>query len=153
MSTYRVCESRTVAFAAILILSAVVATAAMQIKSITIPVPTDDDPVLLTGLDYPGAGWTIEFTSVRVAPDSDEGADPLKLVWTMVASSSRPMVQKVIVEIQLEDKAGKKLKAIKNFVIVKSNAERQEFPFKMKIKQADWERAHTLHIKTTFTVL
>jgi hypothetical protein len=75
------------------------------------------------------------------------------VVWTIVASSSRPMVQKVIVEIQLEDGAGKNLKSIKNFVVVKSNSERQEFPFKMKIKRADWDRAHSVKIRTTFTVL
>jgi hypothetical protein len=135
------------------LLSAVAATAAMQIGSTTIAVPTDDAPVLLTGLAYPGAGWTVEFTSVQVKLASDEGVDQAMVVWTMVASSSRPMVQKVIVEIQLKDGAGKNLKSIKNFVVVKSNTERQEFPFKMKIKRADWDRAHSVKIRTTFTVL
>ena len=42
---------------------------------------------------------------------------------------------------------------MKKFVVVKSNAERQEFPIKMKIKKTDLDRAGKVKIKTTFTVL
>jgi len=138
---------------AVFLLCAVVASAAMQIGSTTIAVPEDDEPVLLAGLSYPGAGWTVEFTSVRVHIDSDKDVDPAIVMWTMSAASSRPMVQKVIIEIFVENSAGKKLKSVKKFVVVKSNSEQQEFPIKMKIKKADWEQAHKVRIKTTFTVL
>lgn len=138
---------------AAIILCALVASAAMQIKTSTIAVPSDDKPVLLAGLDYPGAGWTVEFTSIRLEVDSDLSADPAKIVWTMNASSSRPMVQKVIIELHVEDSAGKKVKSVQKFVVVKSNAENQDFPIKMKVKRVDWERAHKVKIKTTFTVL
>ena len=144
---------RVTGVAAGLAVCAVAAMAAMQIASTTIGLPEDDKPVLLAGLEYPGAGWTIEFTSLRVEVQSEDGVDPAKILWTMNANSSRPMVQKVIVELHVEDGSGKKLKSVKKFVVVKSNAEKQEFPIKMKIKRADWERAHSVKIKTTFTVL
>ena len=63
------------------------------------------------------------------------------------------MVQKVIIEIHLLDGSDKKLKSVKNFVVVKANVERQEFPIKMKIKDEDWQRAEKAHSKVTFTVL
>ncbi len=150
-----VCGTRTrvTGAVALLLLCAVAATAAMQIASTTIGVPEDDQSVLLAGLAYPGAGWTVEFTSVRVHIDSEQDVDPAIVMWTMSATSSRPMVQKVIIELFVEDRAGKKLKSVKKFVVVKSNAEKQEIPIKMKIKRADWERAHKVRIKTTFTVL
>ncbi len=137
----------------ILVVFAVVATAAMQIASTTIGVPDDDKPVLLAGLEYPGAGWTVAITAVRLDVDPDLTADPVPVVWTMVGSSSRPMVQKIIIELDVLDGAGKKVKSTKKFVVVKSNADHQEFPIKMKVKRDDWERAERLRIKTTFTVL
>jgi len=135
-----------------LVLCAVAATAAMQMASTTIGVPKDDKPVLLAGLEYPGAGWTVALTAVQLDA-GPETADPAQVVWTMIGSSSRPMVQKVIIELHVLDGAGKKLKSTKKFVVVKSSTDHQEFPIKMKIKRADWERAHKVQIKTTFTVL
>jgi len=130
-------------------------TAAMKIAAATILIPEDDKPVLLAGLEYPGAGfdWNVALTSVGLQRDPNEGADPVRPVWTFVATSTRPMVQKVILEIHLLDGSGKKIKSTKQFVIVKSNTERQEILVKMKIKRADWERAEKIRIKTTFTVL
>ena len=136
-----------------LLLCAVAAAAAMQMASTTIGVPMDDKPVLLAGLEYPGAGWTVALTAVQLEVEPDEAADPVRVVWTMTGSSSRPMVQKVIIELHVLDSAGKKLKSVKKFVVVKSSTDHQEFPIKMKIKRADWERAHKVQIKTTFTVL
>jgi hypothetical protein len=153
MNESSVWRTRAVSVAALFLFCAAAAMAAMQIKTTIIAVPEDEKPVLLAGLDYPGAGWTIEFTSIRLDVDSDPTADPAKIVWTMTANSSRPMVQKVIIELFVEDDAGKKLKSLKKFVVVKSNAEQQEFPIKMKIKKADLERARKVKIKTTFTVL
>jgi len=146
-------KRRATSVAAFVLSTAAIAMAAMQITSTTVAIPTDEKPVLLTGLEYPGAGWTIEFTSLRVEVQSEEGVDPVKIVWTLSADSSRPMVQKVIIELHVEDASGRKLKSIKKFVVVKSNAEKQEFPIKMKIKKADWEHAQSVKIKTTFTVL
>ncbi len=83
----------------------------------------------------------------------DQAADPVPVVWTMIGSSSSPMVQKVIIELHVLDRAGKKLKSTKKFVVVKSSTDHQEFPINMKIKRADWERADEVQIKTTFTVL
>jgi hypothetical protein len=144
---------RVFSIAAALLSCAVAAIAAMKIATTTIDVPEADKPVLLAGLEYPGAGWTVELTSLRLTLDPDKGADPAQLVWTVIGNSSRPMVQKVIIELHLQDEDGKKLKSVKNFVVVKSNADNQEFPIKMKIKRKDWERADTVQIKTTFTVL
>jgi len=127
----------------------------MKITAATILIPEDDKPVLIAGLEYPGAGfdWNVALTSVGLQRDPNEGADPVRPVWTFVATSTRPMVQKVILEIHLLDGSGKKIKSTKQFVIVKSNTKRQEILVKMKIKRADWERAEKVRIKTTFTVL
>ena len=57
------------------LLGATIATAAMQIASTTIPVPSDEKPVLLSGLEYPGAGWTVGFTAVRLEPDPKHDGD------------------------------------------------------------------------------
>ena len=144
-----------VCLAFLVLLCAEPAVAAMKIASATIPLPADDKPVLLAGLEYPGEGfvWNVALTSVGLQRDPNEGADPARPVWTFVATSSRPMVQKVIIEIHLLDGSGKKIKSMKKFVIIKSNTKRQEVPVKMKIKRADWERAERVRIKTTFTVL
>jgi hypothetical protein len=71
----------------------------------------------------------------------------------MIGTSTRPMVQKVIIEIHLLDGSGKKVKSVKQYVVIKANAKRQEIPIKMKVKRADWVRVERLRIKTTFTVL
>jgi hypothetical protein len=136
----------------LVLLCAEPAVAAMKITAATIQIPEGDKPTLLAGLEY-GFDWKVALTSVRLERDPNEGADPVRPVWTFVATSTRPMVQKVILEIHLLDSSGKKIKSMKKFVIVKSNTERQEIPVKMKIKRADWERTEKVRIKTTFTVL
>ena len=141
-----------VCLAFLALLCAEPAVAAMKITAATILIPEGDKPTLLAGLEY-GVDWKVSLTSVRLERDPNEGADPVSLVWMIVATSTRPMVQKVIIEIHLLDGSGKKIKSAKQFVIVKSNTERQEVPVKMKIKRADWERAEKVRIKTTFTVL
>lgn len=146
-------EMRVSCFVVTVLVCATAAIAAMKIATTTVPLPDDEKPVLLSGLEYPGAGWTVALTSMWLEIDSAADADPVQAVWTMVGSSSRPMVQKVIVEVFLQDGAGKNLKTLKKFIVVKSNVERQEFPVKMKVKRADWERAERVLIKTTFTVL
>ena len=128
------------------------ALAAMKIASTTIPIPEGDKPTLLAGLEYPGE-WTVAITSVQLVRDPEESADPVKPVWKMIGTSTRPMVQKVIIEIHLLDGSGKKLKSVKQYVVIKANAKSQEIPIKMKVKRADWERVERLRIKTTFTVL
>jgi len=128
------------------------AMAAMKIASATIAIPEDDKPVLLAGLEY-GAEWYVTFTSVRLQRDPKESADPVRPVWVFSATSSRPMLQKVIVEIHLLDETGNKIMATKQFVVVKSNTKDQEIPIKTKLKRADWERAKRVRIKVTFTVL
>jgi hypothetical protein len=128
------------------------ALAAMKIASTTIPIPEGDKPTLLAGLEYPGE-WTVAITSVQLVRDPEESADPVKPVWKMIGTSTRPMVQKVIIEIHLLDGSGKKVKSVKQYVVVKANAKSQEIPIKMKVKRADWVRVERLRIKTTFTVL
>jgi hypothetical protein len=128
------------------------ALAAMKIASTTIPIPEGDKPTLLAGLEYPGE-WTVAITSVQLVRDPEESADPVKPVWKMIGTSTRPMVQKVIIEIHLLDGSGKKVKSVKQYVVIKANAKRQEIPIKMKVKRADWVRVERLRIKTTFTVL
>ncbi len=153
MMRYRGVISAGFACLAILfLLSAEPAVAAMKVVAATILIPEDDKPTLLAGLEYPGE-WTVAFTSVRLERDPKEGADPVRPVWTFVATSTRPMVQKAIVEIHLLDGSGKKIKSIKKFVIIKSITKRQEIPIKMKVKRADWEQAEKVRIKITFTVL
>jgi len=124
----------------------------MKIASTTIPIPEGDKPTLLAGLEYPGE-WTVAITSVQLVGDTEESADPVKPVWKMIGTSTRPMVQKVIIEIHLLDGSGKKLKSVKQYVVIKANAKSQEIPIKMKVKRVDWERVERLRIKTTFTVL
>jgi hypothetical protein len=128
------------------------AVAAMKIVTTTIILPENDEPVLLAGLEY-GAEWTVGIDSVRLERNQDEHADPLRQLWTFVASSTRPMIQKVIIEIHLLDSKGKKIKAVKNFAVVKGNSTNQEAPIKMKVKKADWDRAEKALIKVTYTVL
>ena len=129
------------------------AMAAMKITTATLLIPEDDKPILLAGLEYGDKVWNVAFVSLRLDHDQTEGADPVRPVWTFVAMSTRPMIQKVIIEIDLLDGSGKEIKSMKKLVIIKSNTKRQEVPVKMKIKRADWERAERVRIKTTFTVL
>ena len=124
----------------------------MQIASATLAIPEDGSPVLLAGLAYQGE-WKVEFTSIQLDRDQRENADQVQQVWTLNADSSRPIVQKVIVEIDVLDGSGKKVKSVKKFVVVKASKKNQEVPVKMKIKSADWSRGEKIRIKTTFTVL
>jgi hypothetical protein len=140
-------------FATLLLLCAQPVMAAMKIASATLLIPEGDKPILLAGLEYPGKVWNVAFVSIRLERDPNEGVDPVRPVWTFSATSTRPMVQKVIIEIDLLDGSGKEIKSMKKFVIVKSSTDLQEIPIKMKVKRADWERAEKVRIKTTFTVL
>jgi hypothetical protein len=140
-------------FATLLLLCAQPVMAAMKIASATLPLPEGDKPILLAGLEYGDKVWNVAFVSIRLERDPNEGADPVRPVWTFSATSTRPMVQKVIIEIDLLDGSGKEIKSMKKFVIVKSSTDLQEIPIKMKVKRADWERAEKVRIKTTFTVL
>lgn len=124
----------------------------MKIVATTIMLPENDKPVLLAGLEY-GAEWNVGFHSVRLERDQDQHADPLRQLWTFVASSTRPMIQKVIIEIHLLDSKNKKIKAVKQFVVIKANTEDQELAITMKVKKADWDRTEKVSIKATFTVL
>lgn len=124
----------------------------MKIVSTTIILPENDKPVLLAGLEY-GTEWVVGFHSVRLEIDQDQDADPLRQLWTLGVSSTRPMIQKVIIEIHLLDSKGKKIKAVKNFAVIKANSTNQEVPIKMKVKKADWDRAEKVLIKVTYTVL
>jgi len=135
------------------LLSAQPAMAAMKIASATMLIPESDKPILLAGLEYGDKKWNVALVSVRLERDPNEGADPVRPVWTFLATSTRPMIQKIIIEIDLLDGSGKEIKSMKKFVIVKSSVDRQEIPIKMKVKRADWERAEKVRIKTTFTVL
>jgi hypothetical protein len=146
-------RTRVLGVGTAMLMSAVAAQAAMKIASTTVGFPKDDKPVLLAGLEYPGAGWTVAITAVQLQVDPGQSGDSVELVWTLIGSSSRPMVQKVIIELFVLDGAGKKLKSAKKFVVVKSNVDRQECPIKMKVKRGDVERAEKVQIKTTFTVL
>ena len=129
------------------------ALAAMKIVATTIILPENDKPVLLAGLAYEGYGWTVAMNSVCLERVPDQDADRARLLWTFVASSTRPMIQKIIVEIHLLDSKNKKIKSVKQFVVVKANTEHQELPIKMKVKNADWDRTEKVLIKATFTVL
>lgn len=140
-------------FAMLLLLCAQPVMAAMKIASATLPLPEGDKPILLAGLEYGDKVWNVAFVSIRLERDPNEGADPVRPVWTFSATSTRPMIQKVIIEIDLLDGSGKEIKSMKKFVIVKSSTDLQEIPIKMKVKRADWERAEKVRIKTTFTVL
>jgi hypothetical protein len=140
-------------FATLFFLCAQPAMAAMKIATATLLIPESDKPILLAGLEYGDKVWNVAFVSVHLDRDQTEGADPVRPVWTFVAMSTRPMIQKVIIEIDLLDESGKEIKSMKKFVIVKSSIDRQEIPIKMKVKRADWERAEKVRIKTTFTVL
>jgi hypothetical protein len=140
-------------FATLFFLCAQPAMAAMKIATATLLIPESDKPILLAGLEYGDKVWNVAFVSVHLDRDQTEGTDPVRPVWTFVAMSTRPMIQKVIIEIDLLDESGKEIKSMKKFVIVKSSIDRQEIPIKMKVKRADWERAEKVRIKTTFTVL
>jgi len=139
--------------ATLLLLCGQPAMAAMKIASATLLIPEDDKPILLAGLEYGDTKWNVAFVSIRLDRDPNEGADPARQVWTFSATSTRPMIQKVIIEIQLLDGLGKNIKSMKQFVVVKSSTDRQEIPIKMKVRRTDWERAEKVRIKTTFTVL
>ena len=69
-------------------------------------------------------------------------------VWTIFATSTRPMVQKVMIEIEVLDGDSKSLVKVKKYVVVKSMADRQELPIKMKIGKAELVRN-----KASFMVL
>ena len=140
-------------FATLLLLCGHSAMAAMKIATATLLIPEDDKPILLAGLEYGDKVWNVAFVSIRLERDPAEGADPVRPVWTFSATSTRPMIQKVIIEIDLLDGSGKEIKSMKKFVIVKSSTDHQEIPIKMKVKRADWDKAQKVRIKTTFTVL
>lgn len=141
---------------AVLVIGALVGVApvegAMKITSATIPLPTDEKPTRLASLWY-GLEWKAEITSIRLDLKPEKGADPVRPVWVVTGSSSRPQVQKVIVQINLLDSNGKSVGSVKKYLFLKAITENQEFPIKMKAKAAAWEKTVQVKITATFTVL
>jgi len=125
---------------------------AMKITSATIPLPTDEKATRLASLWY-GLEWKVEINSIRLDLESIQGGDPLRPVWVVTGSSSRPQVQKIIVQINLLDSNGKSVGTVKKYIFLKAITENQEFPIKMKVKAAAWEKTEQVKITATFTVL
>jgi hypothetical protein len=128
------------------------AVAAMKMIALIVPLPVDNQPIPLSGLRY-GGDWTIEFTSVRLERVSEEGEDPIRLVWTLTGRSTRTRVQKVDLIIALVTEKKKILSSERNSVIVKSRAEHQEFIIESKVKAKAWNRATHVKIQANFEVL
>ena len=136
--------------ALVMLIAAPTVDAAMKITSATIPMPTDDKAIKLASLWY-GVEWKTEITSIRLERDT-EGGDPLRPIWVVTGSSSRPQIQKVILQITLLDEAGKPVGSVKKFLILKVGSVNEEYKVKMKVKAAAWERATQVTIRATFTV-
>lgn len=148
------CGSRSISVAFLVIGVLVVAISvqgAMKITSATIPMPTDDKITMLAGLEY-GVGWKAEITSIRLDPKTVGEGDPMRPVWVVTGSSSRPQLQKVNLQITLLDSDGNPVGTVKKFLILKVASVNVEYPIKMKIKAAAWEQATQVRIRATFMV-
>ncbi len=122
------------------------AEAIAEMDDLVAEEPTNHSAVAMLG--------NLRFRTGDYAGAADAYSQAARLVAQHAHYSElEAMVQKVIIELDVLDGAGKKVKSTKKFVVVKSNTDHQEFPIKMKVRRNDWERAEKVKIKTTFTVL
>ena len=69
-----------------------------------------------------GAEWMVALTTIRLEKLPDEPDEPVRAVWILISESSRPMVQKVVVEIRLLDATEHEIESLKKFIILKAAA-------------------------------
>jgi len=148
------CGAKSIAVAFLVVGVLVVAVSvqgAMKITSATIPLPTDEKTTMLAGLEY-GVGWKAEITSIRLDQKTVGEGDPMRPVWVVTGSSSRPQMQKVNLQITLLNSEGKPVGTVKKFLILKVASVNVEYQIKMKVKAAAWEQATQVRIRVTFMV-
>lgn len=124
----------------------------MWMRATTFPVPKDDKPLTLTGLDYNGRGGVVEVTSVRLQIVSKKGADPVLALWTLVGRNATPKPRKVKVTVFLLNAAKKRIAVARRIGFIKPVEEHHVFDLKMKVKGKKWAQAHRVYVQVDFMV-
>jgi len=123
---------------------------AMKMTAVSFPLPTDSEPVPLTGLSYGGFGGLVEVTSVRLEIVSKEGEDPVRAVWALTGRNSKPQHRRVQLSIFLLDAAKKHIASAKKTALFKGADAEQEFVLEMKVKAKTWARAQRVYLRVDF---
>lgn len=137
---------------AVATLIAALAGAAMAIRAATFPVPTDNNPVALSGLTYAGRGGVSELTEARREIVSKEGEDPLRVKWILTARNTTPQVRQVKVAVYLLSHKGKRIAAARANAALRPVEEKREIVLDMKVSKAKWEKAEKAQIQIDFLI-
>lgn len=123
----------------------------MKMVSVTIPIPDDDKPKELSGLTY-GDPWAAEFTSIQLERGADPGADPRRLLWTVIGCSDRARPIRVQLVLWIVDEDEEILAKTQKMIILKNNTDDQEFKIEMKVKANRWSQAKKLRIRANYLI-
>ncbi len=110
-----------------------------------IAVPKENETTPLKGLVYK-ARFEAAVTSVRLAPKSEAGVDPLVADWVFTGSNSDGQVHRVEVQVRLLDEAGRQIGWYQRKTPIAAGAHDQTFSIPMKVKLDVWKKTTQLRI-------
>ena len=128
------------------------AGAVMWMRAATFPVPKDDKPLTLAGLNYDGVGGIVEVTSARLEVVSKKGDSKVHAVWTLIGRNATPQARKVQVSIYLLSAAKKRIAVVRKTAFIGAAQEHHVFELKMSVKPKTWAQAQRVHIQVDFMV-
>ncbi len=123
---------------------------AMKMTAVSFPLPTDSEPIALSGLTYGGMGGTVAVTSVSLEVASSEGDTPVHAEWTLTASNTKPQARRVQVRIFLLNEAKKRISSGRKTVLIRGNVDEQELELEMEVKEGVWARAERVYLEVDF---
>ena len=89
-----------------------------------------------------------EITSVRVKSLPGEGgAEPVKVVWVVTMSNTRPITQVVMLKITLRDEQGERLATCRGRLSIATSTLDKEYEVKMKLKAGVWQSGSRVELK------
>ena len=122
----------------------------MKRSEVQIAIPKDDEAKPLKDM-FVGSRQkesVTEITSVRVKSLPEEGgAEPVKVVWVVTMSNTRPITQVVMLKITLRDEQGERLVTCRGRLSIASSTLDKEYEIKMKLKAGIWQSGSRVELK------
>lgn len=147
-----------VALAALLLLAPILAPGGeagnVQARSeTTIPMPADTKDKPLKGLMLGDRQQesVAEITAIRLKSLPAGDVEPLKVIWVVTMSNTRPITQVAHLKLSLRDAEGERLSTARGRLSIATGTSKKEYEVKMKAKAADWEASHKLQLEVAWS--
>lgn len=137
---------------AVLLLLAPVAAGAVGVQArseTVILMPTDTKAKPLKGLMLGDRQQesVAEITAIRLKSLPAGDAEPLKVIWIVTMSNTRPITQVANLKLSLRDAEGKRLASARGRLSIVTGTLNKELEVKMKAKAADWQASSKLQLQ------